>query len=98
MRNISESVGSTTTKIKQLGERSKDIGTIVTTISEIAGQTNLLALNAAIEAAHAGENGRGFAIVAEQVRKLATQSQALHDALAVDPRYSVVANGGEAGL
>lgn len=61
--------------VSKLGERSKEIGQIVDTISGIAGQTNLLALNAAIEAARAGEQGRGFAVVAEEVRKLAEQSQ-----------------------
>jgi len=61
--------------VKKLGERSKDIGQIVATISGIASQTNLLALNAAIEAARAGEQGRGFAVVAEEVRKLAEQSE-----------------------
>ncbi|MCC5468559.1 methyl-accepting chemotaxis protein [Pelosinus baikalensis] len=61
--------------VAKLGERSKEIGQIVDTISGIAGQTNLLALNAAIEAARAGEQGRGFAVVAEEVRKLAEQSQ-----------------------
>lgn len=61
--------------VAKLGERSKEIGQIIDTISSIAGQTNLLALNAAIEAARAGEQGRGFAVVAEEVRKLAEQSQ-----------------------
>lgn len=75
MDNIKTSVGGSAQIIAKLGERSKEIGQIVDTISGIAGQTNLLALNAAIEAARAGEQGRGFAVVAEEVRKLAEQSQ-----------------------
>lgn len=72
---IEKTVNASASVIAVLGERSKEIGQIVDTISGIAGQTNLLALNAAIEAARAGEQGRGFAVVAEEVRKLAEQSQ-----------------------
>lgn len=75
MEQIESSVSSSAQVVAKLGERSKEIGQIVDTISGIAGQTNLLALNAAIEAARAGEQGRGFAVVAEEVRKLAEQSQ-----------------------
>jgi len=75
MVTIEKSVGGSAQVVAKLGERSKEIGQIVDTISGIAGQTNLLALNAAIEAARAGEQGRGFAVVAEEVRKLAEQSQ-----------------------
>jgi len=75
MANIEQTVNNSAQVVAKLGERSKEIGQIVDTISGIAGQTNLLALNAAIEAARAGEQGRGFAVVAEEVRKLAEQSQ-----------------------
>lgn len=71
---IIEVTNETTTKVKGLGEKSKEISKIVQVISNIAEQTNLLALNAAIEAARAGEHGRGFAVVAEEVRKLAEDS------------------------
>jgi methyl-accepting chemotaxis protein len=75
MAAIEQTVTNSAQVVTKLGERSKEIGQIVDTISGIAGQTNLLALNAAIEAARAGEQGRGFAVVAEEVRKLAEQSQ-----------------------
>ena len=75
MQSIESNVGNIAKLIESLGENSKEIGTIVATISEIADQTNLLALNAAIEAARAGEHGRGFSVVADEVRKLAEQSQ-----------------------
>lgn len=75
MSLIEKAVSNSAEVVAKLGERSKQIGTIVDTIAGIAGQTNLLALNAAIEAARAGEQGRGFAVVAEEVRKLAEQSQ-----------------------
>ena len=74
MDSIHSAVNSLAVLVKGLGEHSNEIGQIVEMISGIADQTNLLALNAAIEAARAGENGRSFAVVAAEVRKLADRS------------------------
>ena len=98
IRALASSVRETTQTMEQLSVSSNEIGKIAAVISDIAGQTNLLALNAAIEAARAGEQGRGFAVVADEVRKLAertgqstTEISRIIDSLASETRTAVEA-------
>jgi methyl-accepting chemotaxis protein len=98
MEKIATATGSVSGRIGSLARRSEEIGKVVSVIQEISEQTNLLALNAAIEAARAGEHGAGFAVLADELTKLATRSaESAHEIaeLVVSIQKEVVRNDGQ---